>query len=173
MSIEKPRLESDSWPGEEERRAKMTPEELDKDDRRKKGAEDETLKWFERQKKLKTGTPEEKKQAQEELDAEKERTDMMFDEYVSSIKKRTKERIETSRQQTYERIKSQTAKFRKEHGMEISESDLEEEDTILDIYEPYLMQLGFIERTPRGRTATRLAYQHLGAKYQPSQNSLI
>lgn len=41
----------------------------------------------------------------------------------------------------------------------------EEEDTILDIYEPYLMQLGFIERTPRGRVATNLAYQHLGIKY--------
>src|SRR4030042_4629943 len=38
----------------------------------------------------------------------------------------------------------------------------EEEDTILDIYEPYLMQLGFIERTPRGRITTKIAYQHLG-----------
>jgi len=37
----------------------------------------------------------------------------------------------------------------------------EEEDTILEIYEPYLMQLGFIERTPRGRIATLSAYQHL------------
>jgi Holliday junction DNA helicase RuvB len=37
----------------------------------------------------------------------------------------------------------------------------EEEDTILEIYEPYLMQLGFIERTPRGRIATNLAYKHL------------
>ncbi len=48
----------------------------------------------------------------------------------------------------------------------------EEEDTILEIYEPYLMQLGFIERTPRGRTATKLAYQHLGMKY-PGQNALL
>jgi len=38
---------------------------------------------------------------------------------------------------------------------------MEEEDTILDIYEPYLMQCGFIERTPRGRVASRLAYEHL------------
>lgn len=38
----------------------------------------------------------------------------------------------------------------------------EEADTIMDVYEPYLLQLGFIERTPRGRVATRLAYQHLG-----------
>lgn len=37
----------------------------------------------------------------------------------------------------------------------------EEEDTVLDIYEPYLMQLGFIERTPRGRIVTNLAYKHL------------
>ena len=36
----------------------------------------------------------------------------------------------------------------------------EEEDTIMDIYEPYLMQLGFIERTSKGRTATSLAYKH-------------
>jgi len=48
----------------------------------------------------------------------------------------------------------------------------EEKDTILEIYEPYLMQLGFIERTPRGRIVTKLAYQHLGIK-QRSQNSLI
>ena len=39
---------------------------------------------------------------------------------------------------------------------------MEEEDTILDIYEPYLMQCGFIERTPKGRLVTRLAYEHLG-----------
>ena len=37
----------------------------------------------------------------------------------------------------------------------------EEEDSILEIYEPYLMQLGFIERTPKGRVATKIAYQHL------------
>lgn len=37
----------------------------------------------------------------------------------------------------------------------------EEKDTILDIYEPYLMQLGFIERTSRGRIVTSLAYKHL------------
>lgn len=49
----------------------------------------------------------------------------------------------------------------------------EEEDTILDIYEPYLMQLGFIERTPRGRIATKAAYQHLKIQCRPSQNSLI
>jgi len=38
----------------------------------------------------------------------------------------------------------------------------EEVETIEDVYEPYLMQLGYLERTPRGRRATALAYQHLG-----------
>ncbi len=41
----------------------------------------------------------------------------------------------------------------------------EESDTIMDVYEPYLLQLGFLERTPRGRTATQLAYQHLGLPF--------
>jgi Holliday junction DNA helicase RuvB len=36
----------------------------------------------------------------------------------------------------------------------------EEKDTIEDMYEPFLIQLGFLARTPRGRTATRLAYAH-------------
>lgn len=38
----------------------------------------------------------------------------------------------------------------------------EEQEAILDVYEPYLLQLGFLERTPRGRVATPLAYEHLG-----------
>jgi Holliday junction DNA helicase RuvB len=38
----------------------------------------------------------------------------------------------------------------------------EEQDTIEDVYEPYLLQRGLLERTPRGRAATRRAYQHLG-----------
>lgn len=49
----------------------------------------------------------------------------------------------------------------------------EEEETILDIYEPYLMRLGFIERTPRGRTATKLAFQHLGIRFRDSQCKLL
>ena len=40
----------------------------------------------------------------------------------------------------------------------------EEAVTIEDVYEPYLMQLGFINRTPRGRCVTRLAYEHLGIR---------
>lgn len=38
----------------------------------------------------------------------------------------------------------------------------EDSGTIEDVYEPYLLQIGFINRTPRGRTATELAYRHLG-----------
>ncbi len=38
----------------------------------------------------------------------------------------------------------------------------EEADTIEDVYEPFLLQLGFLQKTPRGRKATRLAYQHMG-----------
>jgi holliday junction DNA helicase RuvB len=41
----------------------------------------------------------------------------------------------------------------------------EEADTIMDVYEPFLLQLGFIDRTPRGRMATRRAYAHLGVTY--------
>ena len=48
----------------------------------------------------------------------------------------------------------------------------EEQDALLDVYEPYLMQLGFMERTPQGRKATKLAYQHLGIKYKGNQNLL-
>ena len=42
----------------------------------------------------------------------------------------------------------------------------EEVETIEDVYEPYLMQIGFIARTPRGRVATPLAYKHLGVEYE-------
>lgn len=41
----------------------------------------------------------------------------------------------------------------------------EENDTIEDVYEPYLLQLGFINRTPRGRTVTRAGYEHMGIPY--------
>jgi len=43
----------------------------------------------------------------------------------------------------------------------IAASISEEPDTIMDVVEPYLLQLGFLERTPQGRVATRLAYEHL------------
>jgi Holliday junction DNA helicase RuvB len=38
----------------------------------------------------------------------------------------------------------------------------EEPDTIMDVYEPYLLKIGFLQRTPRGRVASHLAYDHLG-----------
>ena len=44
----------------------------------------------------------------------------------------------------------------------------EEAITIEDVYEPYLMQIGFLARTPRGRCVTRLAYEHLGIPFVPS-----
>lgn len=44
----------------------------------------------------------------------------------------------------------------------IAVSVSEDPDTVEDVYEPYLMQLGFLARTPRGRVATKLAYDHLG-----------
>jgi Holliday junction DNA helicase RuvB len=44
----------------------------------------------------------------------------------------------------------------------IAASISEESDTIMDVYEPYLLQLGFIDRTPRGRVASTMAYEHLG-----------
>ena len=42
----------------------------------------------------------------------------------------------------------------------------EDADTIEDVYEPYLLQLGFLERTQRGRVATRGAYEHLGMEFR-------
>ena len=44
----------------------------------------------------------------------------------------------------------------------IAAATSEERDTVEDVYEPYLLQLGFLSRTPRGRVATPLAYKHLG-----------
>ena len=58
----------------------------------------------------------------------------------------------------------------------IAASISEESDTIMDVYEPYLLQLGFIERTPRGRLVTPLTYKHLGMPYKenkPPQQTLL
>lgn len=50
----------------------------------------------------------------------------------------------------------------------------EEPETIADVHEPYLLQLGFLDRTPRGRIATKLAYDHLNLKYnQEEENKLL
>ena len=61
-------------------------------------------------------------------------------------------------------------------GLEtLAASISEEADTIMDVVEPYLLQLGFLDRTPRGRMATRAAYGHMGAAYPetPSQGGLF
>jgi Holliday junction DNA helicase RuvB len=57
----------------------------------------------------------------------------------------------------------------------ISASVSEEPDTIMDVVEPYLLQLGYIDRTAQGRIATQLAYQHLGRDYRQAaaQTSLF
>lgn len=60
-------------------------------------------------------------------------------------------------------------------GLEtLAASTSEESETIEDVYEPYLLQLGFLARTPRGRVATRLAYEHLGLPVpnHPAQGTL-
>ena len=49
----------------------------------------------------------------------------------------------------------------------------EDADTVMDVYEPYLLQLGFIARTPRGRVATRLAYEHLKLTPKAEQARLL
>ncbi|MBU3922894.1 Holliday junction branch migration DNA helicase RuvB [Patescibacteria group bacterium] len=48
----------------------------------------------------------------------------------------------------------------------------EDKDTVCDVYEPYLMQIGFLARTPKGRIVTDLAYEHLGLNI-PKQKKLI
>jgi holliday junction DNA helicase RuvB len=47
----------------------------------------------------------------------------------------------------------------------ISAAINEEKEAIEEIYEPYLIQIGFLNRTPRGRVVTQAAYQHLGLNY--------
>jgi len=49
----------------------------------------------------------------------------------------------------------------------------EEPDTIEDVYEPYLLQLGFIQRTPRGRVITKLGREHVGAQPKAGGSSLF
>jgi Holliday junction DNA helicase RuvB len=51
----------------------------------------------------------------------------------------------------------------------VAASVSEESDTIMDVVEPYLLQLGFIDRTPRGRVATARAYEHLDIPYQHAE----
>jgi holliday junction DNA helicase RuvB len=55
----------------------------------------------------------------------------------------------------------------------IAASISEEEDAIEEIYEPYLMQLGLLDRTPRGRVATAIAYKHFGLEPPRPQHGLF
>ena len=50
----------------------------------------------------------------------------------------------------------------------LAASVTEDPDTIMDVHEPYLLQLGFIKRTPRGRIATKRAFTHLGIQQNKS-----
>ncbi len=54
----------------------------------------------------------------------------------------------------------------------LSASTGEEKSTIEDVYEPFLLQLGFINRTPRGRVVTRKAYEHMGIKFNGDEVKL-
>ena len=62
-------------------------------------------------------------------------------------------------------------------GLETLAASLNEDsDTIMDVWEPYLLQLGFLDRTPRGRIATRLAHEHLGRPFpllEPSDQARL
>lgn len=55
----------------------------------------------------------------------------------------------------------------------IAAATSEEIKTIEEVYEPYLIQIGFLTRTPRGRMVTEAAYNHLGIKYIPKENALF
>lgn len=57
----------------------------------------------------------------------------------------------------------------------VAAASSEDIDTIEEVYEPFLIQLGLLDRTPRGRVATRAAYEHLGLKYpdQSAQEKLL
>ncbi len=59
-------------------------------------------------------------------------------------------------------------------GLETIAAALSEEpDTIMDVVEPYLLQKGFLDRTPRGRTATKAAYAHLGLPYSGGEQGKL
>ena len=56
----------------------------------------------------------------------------------------------------------------------LAAATMEETETIEDVYEPFLLQIGFLARTPRGRVATEQAYKHLGIEYnKENQNKLL
>lgn len=55
----------------------------------------------------------------------------------------------------------------------LSSAVSESSETLEEVYEPFLIQQGFIVRTPRGREVTKLAYDHLGKKKSSSQEELF
>ena len=57
-------------------------------------------------------------------------------------------------------------------GLETLSASLNEDsDTVMEVWEPFLLQLGFLERTPRGRVATRRAYEHLGREHATTDST--
>ena len=57
-------------------------------------------------------------------------------------------------------------------GLETLSASLNEDsDTVMEVWEPFLLQLGFLERTPRGRVATRRAYEHLGREHDATDST--
>ena len=55
----------------------------------------------------------------------------------------------------------------------IAASLSEETDTIVDVVEPFLLKIGFLKRTPRGRELTKLAYEHMGFAAKNSQKEMF
>jgi Holliday junction DNA helicase RuvB len=53
----------------------------------------------------------------------------------------------------------------------LSSAVSEEKDTLEDVYEPFLIQCGYLHRTPRGRVATELAYRHFGIASQAREKT--
>jgi len=49
----------------------------------------------------------------------------------------------------------------------------EEIETVEEVYEPYLLQIGFMARTPRGRIVTKSAYDHLGLKFKNNNQTML
>ncbi len=49
----------------------------------------------------------------------------------------------------------------------------EDSETIMDVYEPYLLKMGFMLRTPKGRIASERAFRHLGFEYQNTEDKKI
>lgn len=112
---------------EEEKRAKMTPEELTKDDDNKKMVKG-FMRHYDNKEKLKTGTSKEKEQAKKELDEEKKKTQDMFDEIIGLTREQTQKSIEEQKHKAYENVKRRSEAFRQKHNIKISKEGLEKED---------------------------------------------